>query len=130
MGGGEKDEEFGGEEVFFVFFFCRNREEERRTTREQWKEREKDIRGKRRDRPQQGDELLVKWLLFSSRASQLPFFGSSFSVPQSDTKHKRGKNSSGRTQRVMGSFTYCQVSVSNVIFGHFIVFVLQPATSS
>lgn len=43
--------------------------------REQWKEREweRDIREKRRDRPQQGDELLVKWLLFSSRASQLPF---------------------------------------------------------
>lgn len=59
---------------------------------EQRKEREweKDIKGKRRDRPQQGDELLVKWLLLSSRASQLPFFGSSFSFPQSDIKHKPG----------------------------------------
>lgn len=26
------------------------------------------------DRPQQGDELLVKWLLFSLRASQIPLF--------------------------------------------------------
>lgn len=42
---------------------------------EQWKEREweRDMRGERRDGLQQGDELLVKWLLFSLRASQLLF---------------------------------------------------------
>lgn len=49
-------------------FFLRGREEQRKE-----REWEKDIKGKRRDRPQQGDELLVKWLLLSSRASQLPF---------------------------------------------------------
>lgn len=38
------------------------------------RERERDVRGEERDRPQQGDELLVKRLLFSSRASQLPFW--------------------------------------------------------
>lgn len=35
------------------------------------------------DRPQQGDELLVKWLLFSSRASWiLLFLGFGFKVRQ------------------------------------------------
>lgn len=83
--------------------------------KKQWKEREweRDIRGKRRDRPQQGDELLVKWLLFSSRASRLPFFGSSFSFPQSDIKHKPGKHSVCKQfwarREVIGPFTRCQV---------------------
>lgn len=55
---------------------CRNREK----VVEQWKEREweRDIRRPRRDKPQQCDELFVKWLLFSSRASQPFFFSSSF----------------------------------------------------
>lgn len=82
--GGQKDEGFlEGRRGFFL----RGREEQRKE-----REREKDIKGKRRDRPQQGDELLVKWLLLSSRASQLPFFGSSFSFPQSDIKHKPGED--------------------------------------
>lgn len=33
--------------------------------------KERDVRGERRDRPQKGDELLVKWLHFSSRACRL-----------------------------------------------------------
>lgn len=51
-------------------------------------ERERDIRGKGRDSPQQGDELLVKWLLFSWRASQLHFSGFGYSFPQSGAKRK------------------------------------------
>lgn len=43
--------------------FCRNRAMEREEVGE------RDIREKRRDRLQQGDELLAKWLLFSSRVS-------------------------------------------------------------
>lgn len=68
-----------------AYFFSRNRE--------RWRERERDIRGKGRDRPQRGDELLVKWLLFSWRASQLHFSGFSYSFPQSGAKRKTtGKN--------------------------------------
>lgn len=51
-------------------------------------ERERDIRGTGRDRLQQGDELLVKWLLFSWRASQLHFSGFSYSFPQRGAKEK------------------------------------------
>lgn len=51
-------------------------------------ERERDIRGTGRDRPRQGDELLVKWLLFSWRASQLHFSGFSYSFPQRGAKEK------------------------------------------
>lgn len=73
MGGGETDEELGGREV----------------QTERWRERERDIRGTGRDRPQQGDELLVKWLLFSRRASQLHLSGFSYSFPQSGAKEEK-----------------------------------------
>lgn len=64
-------------------FFHRNRE--------RWRERERDVRGKGRDRPQQGDELLVKWFLFSWRAS-LHFSGFSYIFPQSGAKRKTTGN--------------------------------------
>lgn len=78
-----------------------------------WKERERerDIKGKRGDRLQQGDELLVKWLLFSSRASH-SFSGSGFSFPQSDVKHQPGSvcKQFWAQSEVIGPFTECQVS--------------------
>lgn len=75
---------------------CRNREK----VREQWKEREweRDIRRPRRDKPQQCDELFVKWLLFSSRASQLFFFF----FPESDIKPGQSSIWKQFTEKVMG----------------------------
>ena len=58
---------------------------ERGTTRErflknEWKERERDMKGKSRDGPRQGDELLVKWFLFSFEGPSLCFLGSGSKV--------------------------------------------------
>lgn len=68
------------------------------------RERERDIRGKGRVRPQQGDELLVKWLLFSWRASQLHFSGFSYRFPQSGAKTKTTGKKTGKASGLMGSF--------------------------
>lgn len=83
---GGADEEYGWREGGERVFFSRSRKSGGERGRETFE-------GRGRDRPQQGDELLVKWLLFSWRASQPHVSGFTYTFP---TKWKKKKTTTGK----------------------------------